>query len=242
MTASSNRRTKLISLITVFIFAVSLFSAPYVLYYSGVTYMNWIRSLVDKIKEAFESSEIDYGFPIVIPSKMIISNVLTGTVKILPAKSMSNASFMIFIKGEAGQPLKGVEIYIASQDNVYGPFITTDKPYTVTEFSENSSYQVEVYPGLLIFRNFKEGSYVVSGYYKGYTVEKRIFVQNQHGYDLTFPVFVEVFGVPMSFPLFVIFLIGVVLLIIVVAVIISEYSFWRRIQLERRLRKYLKNE
>jgi len=140
------------------------------------------------------------------------------------------------------QRLKGVEIYLASQDNLYGPFITTDEPYTVTEFSENSNHQVEIYPGLLIFRNFKEGSYVVSGYYKGYTVEKKIFVQNQRGYELTFPVFIEVFGVPMSFPLFVIFSIGVVLLIIVLAVMINEYSFWRRIQLERRLRKYLENE
>jgi len=242
MTASGNRRTKLIGLIALASMLIGLISAPYTLYHSGVTYMNWIRSLVDKIKEAFESSEIDYGFPIVIPSRRIISNVLIGTLIILPERSVSNSSFMIFTKGEAGQPLKGVEIYIANQDDLYGPFITTDKPYTITGFSENSNYQVEIYPGLLIFRNFKEGVYVVSGYYKGYTVEKRIFVQNQRGYELTFPVFVEVFGVPMNFPLFVIFLTGLVLLIIVLAVIISEYSFWRRIQLERRLRKYLENE
>ena len=95
--------------------------------------------------------------------------------------------------------------------------------------------------GLLIIQNVGRGNYTLIGFYKGYSVRKIIAVldKEERLYNLSFPIFVEIYGVPFDFPTFIALIVGLILLIIVIGAIISEYNYWRKIQLERRLREHL---
>ena len=159
---------------------------------------------------------------IVIETPTGIVNGIDYGVPIRPTKPLPNGSsnIVIITTGAAGQILGYVQVFFSKNDELYGPYISDQN-------------------GLVIIQNIEEGDYTVIGLYKGYSARKTIAVpkEEERLYNLDFPVFAELFGVPLDFGTFVAFIIGLILLIIVFVIIISEYINWRRIQLERRLRE-----
>jgi len=165
----------------------------------------------------------------VSPSQQIILETPTGIVNgidygvpIRPTKPLPNGSstIMIITTGAAGQILGFVQVFFSKNDELYGPYITDQN-------------------GLLIIQKIKEGNYTIAGFYKGYSVRKIISVPNKEErlYNLSFPVFIELFEIPLDFNAFVAFIVGLILLLIVIVIMINEYLNWRKIQLERRSRE-----
>jgi hypothetical protein len=87
--------------------------------------------------------------------------------------------------------------------------------------------------GVLIISNIKGDNYSVAGFYKGFSAMKKIALPEgeKRLYELSLPVFMELLGVPFSFPAFLGLIIGTLILVITLAIIVIEYSRWRRLQL-----------
>jgi len=127
------------------------------------------------------------------------------------------SQLMIITLGAAGQPLPFSQVYFSWENQTYGPYVSDMN-------------------GVIVISNVKGGRYLISGFYKGFKSEKLILLPEGEArlYELTFPVFIEIGGVPLTFGAFPALMVGVILLIIIIVVIISEYIRWKA----RKLRIY----
>lgn len=195
---------------------ISIIVGIFTLFYIVVQIINALPQTVETVSK-FLSREQSVTENVPVPTG-VIGEVDYG-IPIVPLKPLANGSSTIVILtvGVAGQPLGFTRVFFSVDDEVYGPYLTDQN-------------------GMLIIPNVKGANYSISGFYKGFTVVKKIaLLEGQRRlYVLSFPVFIELLGIPFDFPSFVCFLIGVVLLIIVLAIIIVEYSNLRKAKLLRR--------
>jgi hypothetical protein len=153
----------------------------------------------------------------------VVGNVPTGVIgevdygtPIIPLKPLPHGSSVIIILtvGVVEQPLSFAQVFFSAGNEIYGPYLTDQN-------------------GMLIIPNIKGSNYSITGFYKGFTSIKKIVLPEgqRRLYKLSFPVYVEILGIPFELLTFIFFIIGIILLMIVLAVIVTEYSHWRRLRL-----------
>jgi len=121
----------------------------------------------------------------------------------------------VIVRGAAGQSLAGARVDILSAGAIIGTAVTDDK-------------------GEAIFRGLPEGTYTVRVDWKTFKDEKTvtlteadIMAKVPKTVEFALPPFTEIAGVPLDFGTFVALIVGIILLVIVLAIIISEYVRWR---------------
>ncbi|MCS7118008.1 MAG: hypothetical protein NZ957_04390, partial [Thaumarchaeota archaeon] len=84
--------------------------------------------------------------------------------------------------------------------------------------------------GAVTFERLAPRAYDVEALYKGYSGRASVSLDALRRGDVAeirLPVYVELLGIPMSLATLLALAIGIILLVIVLAVIISEYRWWR---------------
>jgi len=149
---------------------------------------------------AIIESGVDYGLPIT-------------PLRRLPK---GNSTIMIVTVGAAGQMLPFTQIFLSSNNETYGPYISGPN-------------------GIAVISNITGGKYLLSGFYKGFSSTKTIIIPKDCNrlYELKFPVYAEIAGIPLSFGASFALIVGVVILIIVIVILVSEYLRWRKRRLEQ---------
>ena len=121
----------------------------------------------------------------------------------------------VYVKGSAGQGLAYAKIDIYRQGALIKS-LATDKS------------------GFASIKNLPPGTYTVNVEWKGYKGSKIATITPQDikerkpvTVEIALPPYTELFGVPLEFSTFLALIIGVILLVIVLSVLISEYIRWR---------------
>jgi hypothetical protein len=73
-------------------------------------------------------------------------------------------------------------------------------------------------------------TYTVVANYKGYTQEVTVSsadLQAGKVVEITLPIYTELLGIPMPLSTLLALIIGLILLVVVIAIIVSEYRWWR---------------
>jgi len=124
-------------------------------------------------------------------------------------------SIKVIVRGAAGQPLSGAKVDILSAGALVGTAVTDDK-------------------GEATFTGLAEGTYTVKVDWKTFKDEKSVTLTEDEimkkvpkTVEFALPPFTEIAGVPLDFGTFVALIVGIILLVIVLAIIISEYVRWR---------------
>ena len=137
---------------------------------------------------------------------------------ITPLKLLPNGSCQVVILtvDNKGAPLSFAQVFFLADNETYGPYISDIN-------------------GMIIIPFMRAGEYKIYGNYKGFTSSKIIFVPEgqKRLYELRFPVYMEVLGIPLTFGALIALVIGVIILIIVITITISEYLRWRSRRLKR---------
>ncbi|MEM1886699.1 MAG: carboxypeptidase-like regulatory domain-containing protein [Nitrososphaerota archaeon] len=121
----------------------------------------------------------------------------------------------VIVRGAAGQPLAGARVDVLKAGALVGTAVTDDK-------------------GEAVFRGLPEGTYTVRVDWKTFKDEKTVTLSEAEimakvpkTVEFALPPFTEIAGVPLDFGTFVALIVGIILLVIVLAIIISEYVRWR---------------
>lgn len=121
----------------------------------------------------------------------------------------------VIVRGAAGQPLAGARVDLLSAGALVGTAVTDDK-------------------GEAMFTGLAEGTYTVKVDWKTFKDEKSvtlteadIMAKVPKTVEFALPPFTEIAGIPLDFGTFVALIVGIILLVIVLAIIISEYVRWR---------------
>jgi hypothetical protein len=115
------------------------------------------------------------------------------------------------VVGELGQGLQGASVQLLRAGT------------TVATGSADSA-------GAVRFERLAPASYEVRAQYKGFSGTATVSVdalRRGEVVEIKLPVYVEVLGIPMSLATLLALAIGIILLVIVLAIIISEYRWWR---------------
>jgi hypothetical protein len=115
------------------------------------------------------------------------------------------------VVGELGQGLQGASIQLLRAGT------------TVATGSADSA-------GAVRFERLAPASYEVRAQYKGFSGTATVSLdalRRGEVVEIRLPVYVEVLGIPMSLATLLALAIGIILLVIVLAIIISEYRWWR---------------
>jgi hypothetical protein len=115
------------------------------------------------------------------------------------------------VVGELGQGLQGASVQLLRAGT------------TVATGSADSA-------GAVRFERLAPASYEVRAQYKGFSGSATVTVEmlrRGEVVEIRLPVYVEVLGIPMSLATLIALAIGIILLVIVLAIIISEYRWWR---------------
>ncbi|MDW7987076.1 MAG: carboxypeptidase-like regulatory domain-containing protein, partial [Nitrososphaerota archaeon] len=121
----------------------------------------------------------------------------------------------VTVKGSAGQMLAGAVVELYREGVLYKTGVTDEK-------------------GAVAFTDLPAGTYTVKVAWKGYRDEKTVTLSDADirarkpaTVEFNLPPFTEIAGIPLDFGTFVALILGIILLVIVLAVIISEYVRWR---------------
>jgi len=160
------------------------------------------------------------GSPVSYDVKVTREKTITTTITV----STENTEFKItyglgsinvIVKGAAGQPLAGAKVDLIRGGTVVATGVTDDK-------------------GVVTFTGLPADTYTVKVVWKDYADEKTvtlteddIMARKPLTVEFTLPPFTEIAGIPLDFGTFLALIIGIILLIIVLAIIISEYVRWR---------------
>jgi hypothetical protein len=124
-------------------------------------------------------------------------------------------SIKVIVRGAAGQTLAGARVDLLSGGALVGTAVTDEK-------------------GEATFTGLAEGTYTVKVDWKTFKDEKTVTLTESDimakvpkTVEFALPPFTEIAGVPLDFGTFVALIVGIVLLVIVLAIIISEYVRWR---------------
>lgn len=121
-------------------------------------------------------------------------------------------SIRVRVIGEAGQGLPFATVIMEREGATVATVSADSGGFAVVDSLPLASYQVEArYKGLPSARSVVSQDAVLA---------ERVI-------ELRLPVFIEILGVPMSLSTFIALIIGLILLVIVIAVIVSEYRWWR---------------
>jgi hypothetical protein len=115
------------------------------------------------------------------------------------------------VVGELGQGLQGASVQLLKAGT------------TVATGSADSA-------GAVRFERLAPASYEVRAQYKGFSGTATVSLdalRRGEVVEIRLPVYVEVIGIPMSLATLLALAIGIILLVIVLAIIISEYRWWR---------------
>jgi hypothetical protein len=115
------------------------------------------------------------------------------------------------VVGELGQGLQGASVQLLRAGT------------TVATGSADSA-------GAVRFERLAPASYEVRAQYKGFSGTATVSLdalRRGEVVEIRLPVYVEVLGIPMSLATLLALAIGIILLVIVLAIIISEYRWWR---------------
>jgi hypothetical protein len=115
------------------------------------------------------------------------------------------------VVGELGQGLQGASVQLLRAGT------------TVATGSADSA-------GAVRFERLAPASYEVRAQYKGFSGSATVSLdalRRGEVVEIRLPVYVEVLGIPMSLATLLALAIGIILLVIVLAIIISEYRWWR---------------
>jgi hypothetical protein len=115
---------------------------------------------------------------------------------------------IVVVKGAAGQPIQGAVVQLLKNNVPLEPKLTTDSS------------------GTAIFTKVVGADYAVKATYEQFETQGSL-PKKTRSITLTLDLYTVLFGVPMSFATFLALIIGLILLVIVVAVIVSEYIRWR---------------
>jgi hypothetical protein len=115
---------------------------------------------------------------------------------------------IVVVKGAAGQPIQGAVVQLLKNNVPLEPKLTTDSS------------------GTAIFTKVVGADYAVKATYERFETQGSL-PKKTRSITLTLDLYTVLFGVPMSFATFLALIIGLILLVIVVAVIVSEYIRWR---------------
>jgi len=115
---------------------------------------------------------------------------------------------IVVVKGAAGQPIQGAVVQLLKNNVPLEPKLTTDSS------------------GTAIFTKVVGADYAVKATYEQFEVQGSL-PKKTRSITLTLDLYTVLFGVPMTFATFLALIIGLILLVIVVAVIVSEYIRWR---------------
>ena len=120
---------------------------------------------------------------------------------------------VVFVKGAAGQPIEGATVRLLRDGREVAASATDSSGKVVFPKVIAAAYEVQA---------------SVPGFSGSANVEK-----GQTSVTVQLDLFTTLFGVPMSLATFIALIIGIVLLIIVIAVIVTEYARWRGRRLAR---------
>jgi hypothetical protein len=115
------------------------------------------------------------------------------------------------VVGELGQGLQGASVQLLRAGT------------TVATGSADAA-------GAVRFERLAPASYEVRAFYKGFSGSATVsldMLRRGEVVEIRLPVYVEVLGIPMSLATLIALAIGIILLVIVLAIIISEYRWWR---------------
>jgi hypothetical protein len=115
---------------------------------------------------------------------------------------------IVVVKGAAGQPIQGAVVQLLKNNVPLEPKLTTDSS------------------GTAIFTKVVGADYAVKATYEQFETQGSL-PKKTRSITLTLDLYTVLFGVPMTFATFLALIIGLILLVIVVAVIVSEYIRWR---------------
>jgi hypothetical protein len=115
---------------------------------------------------------------------------------------------IVVVKGAAGQPIQGAVVQLLKNNVPLEPKLTTDSS------------------GTAIFTKVVGADYAVKATYERFETQGSL-PKKTRSITLTLDLYTVLFGVPMTFATFLALIIGLILLVIVVAVIVSEYIRWR---------------
>jgi hypothetical protein len=115
------------------------------------------------------------------------------------------------VVGELGQGLQGASVQLLRAGT------------TVATGSADAA-------GSVRFERLAPASYEVRAFYKGFSGSATVsldMLRRGEVVEIRLPVYVEILGIPMSLATLIALAIGIILLVIVLAIIISEYRWWR---------------
>ncbi|GBC70039.1 hypothetical protein HRbin01_01747 [archaeon HR01] len=114
---------------------------------------------------------------------------------------------VVLVKGAAGQPIPGATVELRKGGAVIKTGATDDS-------------------GQVVFQKVIGDDYTVNAVFDPFTASRDL-PKGTRSATLTIDLYTVLFGVPMTFATFLALIIGLILLVIVVAVIVSEYIRWR---------------
>jgi len=160
------------------------------------------------------------GMPITYD--VTVSREVTVPASITTSRSTTSFTILyglgtinVVVKGAAGQVLSGATVELYREGALYKTGVTDEK-------------------GVVVFADLPAGTYTVKVAWKNYQDEKSatlteddIKARRPVTVEFSLPPFTEIAGVPLDFGTFVALIVGIILLVIVLAIIISEYVRWR---------------
>jgi hypothetical protein len=164
--------------------------------------------------------EDEAGRPISYSVTVTREKTITTTITVSRASTdfkilYGLGSIKVIVRGAAGQPLSGARVDILSGGALVGTAVTDEK-------------------GEVTFTGLAEGTYTVKVDWKTFKDEKSVTLTESDimakvpkTVEFALPPFTEIAGVPLDFGTFVALIVGIILLVIVLAIIISEYVRWR---------------